>query len=470
MTLQELNLVNENYEEKYGFHVPDVSVARSKKGLSKDVVLQISKEFKNEPIWMTEFRLKAFEVFNAKPMPIWGADLSKIDFDAMTYYLKSSEGSERSWDDVPENIKKTFERLGIPEAERKFLGGVGAQFESETVYHSLHEDLSKLGVIFTDMDTAVREHPDLVKQFFGKIIPIGDNKFAALNSAVWSGGSFVYIPKGVKVSVPLQAYFRINSKNMGQFERTLIIADEDSSVHYIEGCTAPVYSSDSLHAAVVEVVALKNAKIRYTTIQNWSGDVYNLVTKRAFAYEGATVEWIDGNLGSKVTMKYPSVYLMGKGARADILSVAYAGANQHQDAGGKVVHLAPYTTSRIISKSVSKDGGRSSYRGLVRVAKGATNVISNVRCDALLLDNKSRSDTYPTMKIGEDDALTSHEAYVGKIGEEQLFYVMSRGLSQSEAMALIVLGFMQEFTKELPMEYAIELNKLIRLEMEPQVR
>lgn len=468
MTQQQELSLNPDYLEKYGFHDPEQAVVRIPPGLSEDVVKAISKT-KGEPDWMLNSRLKAFHIFMQKHMPTWGSDLSPIDFQKITYYLKPSENAEKTWEGVPENIKRTFERLGIPEAERKFLGGVGAQYESEAVYHSLREDLAKLGVLFCDMDTAVKEHPELVKKFFGTIVPAGDNKFAALNTAVWSGGSFVYVPKGVHVDLPLQAYFRINAKNMGQFERTLIIAEEGATVHYIEGCTAPVYSSDSLHAAVVEVVAHKNAKIRYTTIQNWSGDVYNLVTKRAFAHENATIEWIDGNLGSKITMKYPSVYLVGRGAKADILSVAYAGLGQHQDAGGKVIHLAPDTTSRIISKSVSKGGGRSSYRGMVRIAKGATNATSSVRCDALLLDEASRSDTYPTNNVEEKQSTLAHEAYVGKIGEEQLFYLMSRGLPESEALALIVLGFINEFTKELPMEYAIELNKLIRLEMEGSV-
>lgn len=463
--MSELQFLNTDYEEKYGFRDPEQYTARTEKGLSKDIVLEMCK-MKNEPEYMVEIRLKALDVFFAKPMPAWGGNLSEIDFNKITYYIKPSEKMEHSWEEVPDNIRKTFERLGIPEAERKFLGGVGAQYESESVYHKLREDLAAQGVIFTDMSEAVKKYPELVKKYFGTVVPMGDNKFAALNTAVWSGGSFIYIPKGVRVTVPLQAYFRINAQNVGQFERTLIIADEGAEVNYVEGCTAPTYSTNSLHAAVVEVIAEKNAKIRYTTIQNWSSNVYNLVTKRAIAKENAVVEWIDGNLGSKLTMKYPSVYLVGKNAKADILSVAYAGKGQHQDAGGKVVHLASNTTSRIISKSISKDGGRSSYRGLVRVAKGATNATNTVRCDALLLDEQSRSDTYPTMQIEEDDATMSHEAYVGKIGEEQLFYLMSRGLSEQEAMAMIVLGFIAEFTKELPMEYAIELNKLVRLEME----
>ncbi len=465
---QESVSVNANYQEKYGFYDEEKAFKRTAVGLTEDIIREISAE-KQEPAWMLDFRLKALSMFIAKPMPSWGGDLSHIDFGKITYYLKPSERNAKSWEDVPADIKRTFDRLGIPEAERKFLGGVGAQYESESVYHSLRDDLAKKGVIFCDMDTALREHPELVKKYFGTVVPPGDNKFAALNSAVWSGGSFVYIPKGVTVDLPLQAYFRINAKNIGQFERTLIIAEEGASVHYIEGCTAPIHSSDSLHGAVVEVIAHKDAKIRYTTIQNWSSNVYNLVTKRAFAYENATVEWIDGNLGSKLTMKYPAVFLKGRGAKADILSIAYAGKGQHQDAGAKVVHLAPQTTSRIISKSVSKDGGRTTYRGLARVAKGAVGSTVSVKCDALLLDDISRSDTYPTNKVEEEQATLSHEAYVGKIGEEQLFYLMSRGISEQEALAMIVLGFIAEFTKELPMEYAIELNKLIRLEMENAV-
>ncbi|MBI4146639.1 Fe-S cluster assembly protein SufB [Candidatus Woesearchaeota archaeon] len=460
-----LKILNDDYEEKYGFHDPETFVFKTKKGLSEEVVRQIS-TLKAEPDWMRDLRLKALQFFLAKPMPEWGGDLKGIDFEKYTYFLNPAEKTAHSWEEVPENIKKTFDRLGIPEAEQKFLGGVGAQYESQTVYHKLREDLAKQGVIFTDTDTALQEHPELFKKFFATVVPPGDNKFAALNTAVWSGGSFIYIPPGVKVKVPLQAYFRINAKNVGQFERTLIIADRDSEVTYYEGCTAPVYSTDSLHSAVVEVIALEGAKVRYTTIQNWSSNVYNLVTKRAFAHKNAIVEWIDGNLGSRLTMKYPAVFLKGEGARADILSIAYAGKSQHQDAGGKVVHLAPNTTSRIVSKSVSKDGGRSSYRGLVRVIKGAKNVTSSVKCDALLLDKESRSDTYPSMKVEESFSTVAHEARVGRIGEEQLFYLMSRGLKASDALALIVLGFIEEFTKELPMEYAVELNKLIQLEME----
>jgi Fe-S cluster assembly protein SufB len=463
-----LTILNNDYEKKYGFKDPEKYSFKTQKGLSEDVVRQISK-VKNEPQWMLDIRLKALKIFLSKQMPEWGGNLKEIDFSKYTYYLSPSDKTAHNWEDVPADIKKTFDRLGIPEAEQKFLGGVGAQYESQTVYHKLREDLAKQGVVFTDTDTAVKEHPELVQKYFSTVVPAGDNKFAALNTAVWSGGSFIYIPKGVKVKVPLQAYFRINAKNVGQFERTLIIVDEGAEVHYIEGCTAPVYSTDSLHAAVVEVIALEGAKVRYTTIQNWSSNVYNLVTKRAVAHKNATVEWIDGNLGSKLTMKYPCVILKGEGARADILSVAYAGKNQHQDAGGKVIHLASNTNSRIISKSVSKDGGRGSYRGLLRVVKGAKNVTSSVKCDALLLDKHSRSDTYPTMKIEESSATIAHEATVGKVGEEQLFYLMSRGLSESEALAMIVLGFIAEFTKELPMEYAVELNKLIQLEMEGSV-
>ncbi len=462
--METLNLLDTDYEKKYGFRDPELHVKKIAKGLSKEVVEEIS-GIKGEPEWMTKFRLKALDIFYKKKMPKWGADLSDINFDEIIYYLKSTERKETSWDEVPEAIKNTFDKLGIPEAERKFLGGSGAQYDSETVYHKLREDLEAKGVIFTDTDTALKEHEDILKKYFGTIVPMHDNKFAALNSAVWSGGSFIYIPKGVKVNVPLQAYFRINAQNMGQFERTLIIADEGASVNYLEGCTAPTYSTNSLHSAVVELIALKDAHIRYTTIQNWSSNVYNLVTKRAYAHENAFVEWIDCNLGSKATMKYPSVYLMGRNAKADILSVAFAGKGQHQDAGGKALHFAPDTTSTIISKSVSKNGGRASYRGLLHVEKGATNVKSNVRCDALILDEQSRSDTYPYMEIGEENVTITHEATVGKIGEDKIFYLMSRGLTEQQAMAMIVLGFVEQFTKELPMEYAVELNRLIQLEM-----
>jgi Fe-S cluster assembly protein SufB len=454
---------------KYDFKdSTEMYVHLSKKGLSKDTVREISK-LKDEPQWMLDFRLRAYDAFMKKPMPQWGGDLNKIDFQNIFYYAKASDKTEKNWDDVPENVKNTFEKLGIPEAEKKFLAGVGAQYESEVVYHSLREDLAKQGVLFLDTDSALKEQPELFKKYFAKIIPPEDNKFAALNSAVWSGGSFIYIPPGVKVDMPLQAYFRINAENIGQFERTLIIADEGSEVHYIEGCTAPVYSSESLHVAVVELVAHKDAKLRYTTIQNWSNDVYNLVTKRAYAYEGATVEWIDGNIGSKLTMKYPGIYLMGRKAYGETLSIAFAGKNQHQDTGAKMIHLAPDTTSKITSKSVSRANGRSTYRGLLKVAKGATNVKATVRCDALLLDDTSKTDTYPYMEIDQEDATVTHEATVGKIGDEQIFYLMSRGFSEEEALSLIVNGFMEPFTKELPMEYAVELNRLIRLEMDNSV-
>lgn len=456
--------VNANYEQKYGFRDQVVALNQTRKGLSRSVVEEISR-IKNEPKWMLDFRLRSLDIFLKKPMPRWGGDLSNIDFNNIIYYLKPSEKQEKNWEDVPENIKKTFDRLGIPEAEKKFLAGVGAQYESETVYHKLREDLEKQGVIFLDTGEALKEHEELFRRFFSTIIPPEDNKFAALNSAVWSGGSFIYVPPGVKVDLPLQAYFRINAQNMGQFERTLIIADKNSSVHYIEGCTAPVYASDSLHSAVVELIAMEGARLRYTTIQNWSANVYNLVTKRAYAYKDSIVEWIDGNIGSKLTMKYPSVFLLEPGARADILSVAYAGKGQHQDAGGKAVHMAPNTSSTILSKSISKDGGRTTYRGLLKVAPGATNVKSNVRCDALILDEKSASDTVPYMEIEEKNVSVGHEATVGKISDEQLFYLMSRGLSEQEAMTMIVSGFIEPFTKELPLEYAVELNRLIQLEM-----
>ena len=454
---------------KYDFKdSTEMYVHLSKKGLTKDTVREIS-QLKEEPEWMLNFRLRAYDVFMKKPMPQWGGDLNKIDFQNIYYYAKASEKTEKNWDDVPDDVKNTFDKLGIPEAEKKFLAGVGAQYESEVVYHNLREDLAKQGVLFLDTDSALKEHPEIFKKYFGKIIPPEDNKFSALNSAVWSGGSFIYIPPGVKVDMPLQAYFRINAENIGQFERTLIIADEGSEVHYIEGCTAPVYSSESLHSAVVELVAHKDAKLRYTTIQNWSNDVYNLVTKRAYAYEGATVEWIDGNIGSKLTMKYPGIYLMGRKAYGETLSIAFAGKNQHQDTGAKMVHLAPDTTSKITSKSVSRANGRSTYRGLLRVRKGATNVKSTVRCDALLLDDTSKTDTYPYMEINQEDATVTHEATVGKIGDEQIFYLMSRGFSEEEALSLIVNGFMEPFTKELPMEYAVELNRLIKLEMDNSV-
>ncbi|HEY5735100.1 MAG TPA: Fe-S cluster assembly protein SufB [Nitrosopumilus sp.] len=465
MTSENLDMDYSKYDFKDS---TEMYVHLSKKGLSKETVISISK-MKNEPQWMLDFRLRSYEIFMKKPMPTWGGDLSVIDFQNIYYYAKASDKVEKNWDDVPENVKNTFDKLGIPEAEKKFLAGVGAQYESEVVYHSLREDLAKQGVLFLDTDAALHEHPELFKKYFGKIIPPEDNKFAALNSAVWSGGSFIYVPPGVKVDMPLQAYFRINAENIGQFERTLIIVDEGAEVHYIEGCTAPVYSSESLHSAVVELVALKDAKLRYTTIQNWSADVYNLVTKRAYAYEGATVEWIDGNIGSKLTMKYPGVYLMGERAYGETLSIAFAGKGQHQDTGAKMVHLAPNTTSKVTSKSVSRLDGRSTYRGMLNVAKGATGVKSTVRCDALLLDDTSKTDTYPYMEINQEDATITHEATVGKIGDEQIFYLMTRGFSEEDALSLIVNGFMEPFTKELPMEYAVELNRLIKLEMDDSV-
>jgi Fe-S cluster assembly protein SufB len=455
-------------EYKYGFSDSEAPVFKSGRGLSRAVVEDISRR-KNEPEWMLNIRLEALEIFNSKPMPEWGSELDGIDFDNIHYYVQPSEKSESNWDDVPPYIKKTFDRLGIPEAERKFLAGVSAQYESEVVYHSIREDLEKLGVLFLDMDSALKQHPEIVRKYFGTIIPTADNKFSALNTAVWSGGSFIVVPAGVKVDIPLQAYFRINTENMGQFERTLIIAEPGSFVHYIEGCTAPTYSSDSLHSAVVELIAQEGSTIRYTTIQNWSNNVYNLVTKRAYAYKNASVEWIDGNLGSKVTMKYPAVHLMEEGARGEVLSIAYAGKGQHQDAGAKMVHCAPNTSSTVLSKSISKDGGRTSYRGLVKVLPGAHNVKCNIRCDALLLDDHSRSDTYPYMEIDNKNTHVGHEATVSKIGDEQLFYLMSRGLSENDAIAMIVNGFFEPFTKELPMEYAVELNRLIQLEMEGSI-
>ncbi|MBI1213726.1 MAG: Fe-S cluster assembly protein SufB [Alphaproteobacteria bacterium] len=459
--------IKEDY--KYGFRESDANYNyKSGKGLNRHTVEEIS-EMKNEPQWMREFRLKGLETFQQKPLPQWGGNLNDLDFQDIHYFVRATDRQGKSWDDVPAEIKRTFDKLGIPEAEKKFLAGVGAQYESEVVYHSLREDLAAKGVIFTDMDSALRDYPDLVKEYFGTVIPINDNKFAALNSAVWSGGSFVYIPAGVKVDIPLQAYFRINAENMGQFERTLIIVEEGAQVHYVEGCTAPIYTSESLHSAVVEIIVKKGGRCRYTTIQNWANNIYNLVTKRAVAHEDALMEWVDGNLGSRLTMKYPAVYMVGKGARAEILSIAFAGKGQHQDAGGKVVHAAPYTTSRIISKSISKHGGRSSYRGLLKVADGAYGSKSNVVCDALILDPQSRSDTYPYIEIDEDDVKIGHEASVSKIGEEQLFYLRSRGLSEAEAATLIVNGFIEPLVKELPMEYAVEMNKLIELQMEGSV-
>ncbi len=455
-------------EYQYGFRDEEDYFFKGERGLTREVVEGISR-MKDEPEWMLDFRLKAYDHYLKRPMPEWGGDLSQIDFDNIFYYIRPTEKQGKTWDEVPEYIKNTFEKLGIPEAERKFLAGVGAQYESEVIYHSLREDLEKLGVIFLDMDAGVREHPELVKQYFGTIIPANDNKFAALNSAVWSGGSFIYVPEGVKIDVPLQAYFRINAENMGQFERTLIICAPGSYVHYVEGCTAPTYSTDSLHSAVVEIIVQEGARCRYTTIQNWSKNVFNLVTKRAAAYKDATMEWVDGNLGSKLTMKYPAVWLMEPGARGEILSVAFAGDDQHQDAGGKVVHVAPNTSSQIISKSISKGTGRSSYRGLVKVHKGAENVRSNVVCDALLLDETARTDTYPYMEIEEEKVSIGHEATVSKVAEDQIFYLQSRGISETEAMSMIVNGFIEPIAKELPLEYAVELNRLIQLEMEGSV-
>ena len=464
-----LKEIGADYTEKFGFHDPETGYAyKAPKGLSREIVESIS-EYKQEPEWMREFRLKALEHFYSRPTPNWGGNLGQIDWDDIHYFVRASEKNSRSWDEVPEDIKNTFDRLGIPEAERKFLSGVGAQYESEVVYHQVNEKLEAQGVIFTDMDTALREHEDLVREHWATVIPPNDNKLAALNSAVWSGGSFVYVPAGVKVAMPLQAYFRINTENMGQFERTLIIAEEGSDVTYIEGCTAPVYSTDSLHSAVVEIVVKPRAKVRYTTVQNWSTNVFNLVTKRAVAQEGATMEWVDCNLGSKLTMKYPSIYLLGPEAHGEILSIAFAGDGQHQDAGGKIIHGAPKTTSSIFAKSISKDGGRGTYRGLLEIAKGATESKSKVVCDALLLDEKSRSDTYPTIRIDESDANVGHEASVSKIGEEQLFYLQSHGLSEEEAAKAIVNGFIEPITKELPMEYAVEMNRLIELQMEGSI-
>jgi Fe-S cluster assembly protein SufB len=455
-------------EYKYGFNDPETYVFKSKRGLNREIVEKIS-SMKGEPQWMLEFRLKALDHFQKRPMPTWGGDLSTIDLDNIFYYVKPTEDGSSSWEDVPEAIKNTFDKLGIPEAERKFLAGVGAQYESEMVYHKVQEHLEKQGVIFLSIEDGLRQHPELFREYFGTVIPIEDNKFAALNGAVWSGGSFIYVPKGVKVDLPLQAYFRLNVANIGQFERTLIIADEGAQLHYVEGCTAPIYTTDSLHSGVIEIVVKKHARVRYTTIQNWSTNVYNLVTQRAMVHEGATMEWVDANLGSKLTMKYPSCYLIGPGAHGEILSMAFAGKGQHQDAGGKVIHVAPNTTSKVTSKSISKSGGRASYRGLLKVYKEAEGSRSNVVCDALLLDDKSRSDTYPYIEIDAEDVTIGHEASVSKVGEEQLFYLMSRGLSQEEATTMVVSGFIEPLVKELPMEYAIEMNRLIQLQMEGSV-
>jgi Fe-S cluster assembly protein SufB len=454
---------------QYGWADPDIAGASAQRGLNEAVVRDISAK-KDEPEWMRDLRLKGLRLFERKPLPTWGADLSTIDFDNIKYFVRSTEKQAASWDDLPEDIRNTYDKLGIPEAEKqRLIAGVAAQYESEVVYHKIREDLEQQGVIFLDTDTGLREHEELFKEYFGTVIPVGDNKFAALNTAVWSGGSFIYVPPGVHVEIPLQAYFRINTENMGQFERTLIIVDEGAYVHYVEGCTAPIYSSDSLHSAVVEIVVKKHARCRYTTIQNWSNNVYNLVTKRAVAHEGATMEWIDGNIGSKITMKYPAVYMVGEHAKGEVLSVAMAGEGQHQDAGAKMTHAAPHTSSQIVSKSIARGGGRTSYRGLVQVQEGSHSSKSTVKCDALLVDTISRSDTYPYVDIREDDVQMGHEATVSKISEDQLFYLMSRGMSEDEAMAMIVRGFIEPIAKELPMEYALELNRLIELQMEGAV-
>lgn len=454
---------------QYGWADKNDAGASARRGVNEEVVRDISAK-KSEPDWMTQLRLKGLKFFDRKPMPTWGADLSGIDFDNIKYFVRSTEQQAGSWEELPEDIRNTYEKLGIPEAERnRLVAGVAAQYESEVVYHQIREDLEAQGVIFMDTDTALKEHPEFFEEYFGTVIPVGDNKFAALNTAVWSGGSFVYVPKGVHVDIPLQAYFRINTENMGQFERTLIIADEDSYVHYIEGCTAPIYKTDSLHSAVVEIICKKNARVRYTTIQNWSNNVYNLVTKRAIAHEGATMEWVDGNIGSKVTQKYPAVYMTGEHARGETLSIAFAGEGPHQDTGSKMVHIAPNTSSSIVSKSVARNGGRSAYRGLVQVREGATHSKSNVVCDALLVDTISRSDTYPYVDIREDDVTMGHEATVSRVSEEQLFYLMQRGMPEEEAMAMIVRGFVEPIARELPMEYALELNRLIELQMEGSV-
>jgi Fe-S cluster assembly protein SufB len=454
---------------EYGWHDPDVAGSSARRGINEDVVREIS-ALKNEPQWMLDLRLKGLRLFEKKPMPTWGSNLSGIDFDNIKYFVRSTEKQATSWDELPDDIKTTYDRLGIPEAEKqRLIAGVAAQYESEVVYHKIREDLEEQGVIFLDTDTGLREHEDLFREYFTSVIPVGDNKFAALNTAAWSGGSFIYVPPGVNVEIPLQAYFRINTENMGQFERTLIIVDEGAYVHYVEGCTAPIYSSDSLHSAVVEIVVKKDARCRYTTIQNWSNNVYNLVTKRAAAHQGATMEWIDGNIGSKVTMKYPAVWMLGEHAKGETLSVAFAGEGQHQDAGAKMVHAAPHTSSTIVSKSVARGGGRTSYRGLVQVLEGSHGSRSTVKCDALLVDDISRSDTYPYVDVREDDVSMGHEATVSKISEDQLFYLMSRGMTEDEAMAMIVRGFVEPIARELPMEYALELNRLIELQMEGAV-
>jgi Fe-S cluster assembly protein SufB len=455
-------------ENRYDFVDQAKPVFRTRRGLDEEIVRQISAK-KEEPEWMLDFRLKALKHYEERPMPTWGSDLSKLDLDNIYFYSKPMDEEGRSWDDVPDDIKETFERLGIPEAERKFLAGVGAQYESEMVYHNIQEHLAEQGVIFMSIEDGLKEHPDLFKEYFSTVIPVEDNKFSALNSAVWSGGSFVYIPPGVKIEMPLQAYFRVNQPDQGQFERTLIIADEGSEAHYVEGCTAPVYTSDSFHSGVIEIIVKKNARFRYSTIQNWSNNMYNLVTQRAMVDEGATMEWVDANLGSKVTMKYPSCYLLGEGAHGEILSLAFASGHQHQDTGGKIIHFAPNTSSKITSKSISKSGGRASYRGLLKVHEAAENSRSNVVCDALLLDDESRSDTYPYIEIDAQDVSVGHEASVSKVGEEQLFYLMSRGMSEEEAASMVVSGFIEPLVKELPMEYAIEMNRLIQLQMEGSI-
>src|SRR5881628_665541 len=464
-----VDIAPEDYKEKYGFSDSTESYAvRGIRGLNEEVIKEISR-LHDEPIWMEQLRLRALKHFLGMKVPKWAPELGEIDYQSFYYYARPTAKTSDSWDQVPDYIKKTYDRLGVTEAEQKFLSGVGAIYESESVYHSIQKDLERQGVIFSDTVTALKQYPDIMKKYFGTVVPFQDNYIAALQTAVWSAGSFVWVPEGVKVGMPLQAYFRMNERNMGQFERTLIIAEPYSEVNYIEGCTAPVYSTEALHSAVVEIIAKKGAKVRYTTLQNWSSDVYNLVTKRAYAYEDATVQWIDANVGSRLTMKYPSVYLVGPRAKAEIVSVAFAGKNRHQDTGAKAVHLAPYTSSRITAKSVSKDGGLTTYRGLVHVAKGAVGVKSSVRCDALLMDAQSKTSTYPYMEVNEDDATITHEATVGRINEDQLFYLMSRGLTETQALSMIVTGFMEPFTRVLPMEYAVEFNRLIEMEMEGAV-
>ncbi|CED91163.1 MAG: Fe-S cluster assembly protein SufB [Actinomyces succiniciruminis] len=462
-----IDSISETYE--YGWHDSDAAGLSARRGLDEQVVREIS-ALKGEPEWMLQKRLKAYEIFQRKPMPTWGVDMSDFDLDQVKYFVRSTDKPANSWEDLPEDIRNTYDRLGIPQAEReRLVAGVAAQYESEVVYEQIREDLQQQGVIFLDTDSALKQYPELFKEYFGSVVPAGDNKFAALNTAVWSGGSFIYVPPGVKVEIPLQAYFRINTENMGQFERTLIIADEGSYVHYVEGCTAPIYSTDSLHAAIVEIIVKKNARVRYTTIQNWSNNVYNLVTQRATCAEGATMEWVDGNIGSKRNMKYPAVFLMGPHARGEALSIAFAGAGQHQDTGAKMIHMAPHTSSHIVSKSISRGGGRSGYRGLVQIQKNARHSKSNVLCDALLVDEISRSDTYPYVDVRTDDVEMGHEATVSKVSADQLFYLMQRGLTETEAMATIVRGFVEPIARELPMEYALELNRLIELQMENSV-